>query len=96
MQIQTMYLSGSHDQYGGNQNMGEEYLHDVEFPSNRFDADADTIRVDHHGDVEEEEVETAAFGTGAVLEALDSVEGLQRRPAPSVLLSDSRSCHSIQ
>ncbi len=53
-------------------------------PANLLHADADTVGVDDHGDIEEEEVKTAALGTRAVLEALDCVEGLQRRPAPAV------------
>lgn len=55
---------------------------DVQLPANRRDADGNAIGVDDHGHVQEEEVETAAFGASAVLQALHGVQSLKRRPAP--------------
>jgi len=70
--------------YRYNLNADPANVHKVQLPSNLGDANADTVRVDDHGDVEEQKVETTALGTSAVLQALYSVEGLQRRPTPSV------------
>lgn len=58
-------------------------------PANLLHSDADTVGVDDHGDVQEEEVETATLGARAVLEALDCIEGLQRGPAPAVKCQSS-------
>lgn len=72
-------------------------VHEVQFPSNLGDANADTVRVDDHGDVQEQKVETTALGTSAVLQAFHSVEGLQRRPTPSVaLLAYARQRYKFQ
>lgn len=70
--------------YRYNLNADPADIHEVQFPSNLGDANADSVRVDDHGNVQEQEVETTALGTSAVLQALHSIEGLQRRPTPSV------------
>lgn len=61
-----------------------EYSHvnQIKLPADGLHAHRDTVRVDDHGDVEEQKVETRALGAGAVLQALDGVESLQRREAP--------------
>lgn len=63
-------------------NANPHNIHKVKFPANLLDSNGDTVGVDHHGDVEEEEVETGTLGTSTVLETLDSVEGLEGSPAP--------------
>lgn len=43
----------------------------------------DTVGVDNHGNVEEEEVQPRTFSTGTVLETFDGVEGLEGSEPPS-------------
>ena len=72
---------------------------EVEFPADLGNANADTVGVDDHGDVEEEEVQSGTLGSGTVLKALDGVEGLERSPSPceedaeEVDGDDSTVCH---
>ena len=54
----------------------------TEPPSNLLHALADAICVDHHGNVEEQEISAGALGPRAVLETLDRVQRLQRREPP--------------
>ena len=55
----------------------------VKLPSDLCNTDTDTVGIDHHGNVEEEEVESGTLGTGTVLETFDSVEGLEGGETPS-------------
>lgn len=72
---------------------------EVQFPANLSDTDANTVGVDDHGDVEEEEVQAGTLGSGTVLQALNGVEGLERSPSPceedaeEVDGDDSTICH---
>lgn len=52
--------------YRYNLNANPADVHEVQFPSNFGYANADTVRVDDHGNVQEQEVETTALGTSAV------------------------------
>lgn len=54
----------------------------VEAPLDLLHAHADAVRVDDHGDVQEQEVEAGPLGPHAVVEHLDGVQRLQRREAP--------------
>lgn len=65
-----------------NLNANPHNIHKIQLPANLLDADGDTVGVDDHGDVEEEEVETGALGASTVFETLDGVEGLEGGPAP--------------
>lgn len=54
----------------------------VQLPADGLHADADAVRVDYHGDVEEQVVEAGPLGARPVLQALNRVQRLQRREPP--------------
>jgi len=56
-------------------------VHKIQLPPNLLNPYRDAIRIHHHGNVQEQKVETRPLCTRAVLQALDRVERLQRSPA---------------
>ena len=57
-------------------------VNQVQLPSDLRNANGDTISVNDHGNVEEEEVESGTLGSGTILETLNGVEGLERCESP--------------
>lgn len=55
----------------------------VQLPSDLLHTNRDTVCVDDHGNVEEEEVGPRTLGSSPVLQTLYSVQGLKRCPTPS-------------
>lgn len=58
-------------------------VHEVQLPPNLFNTHRDPIRVDHHGDVEEKEIQPGPLSARAVFQTFNRIQSLQRRPAPS-------------
>ena len=54
----------------------------VQLPADRLNSYRDSICINYHSDVEEQEVGAGSFGSGAVLEAFYGVECLQGCPTP--------------
>lgn len=69
-----------------------EYSHvnQIQLPADGLHAHRDTVGVDDHGDVEEQEVEARTLGTSAVLQALDGIESLQRSETPGKAYTESK------
>src|SRR5690242_6370267 len=79
-------LSGSLDEEEedkGKLNTDPANVHQVQLPANLLHTDGNTVCVDDHGDVEEEEVGSRTLRTGPVLKTLDSVQSLEWCPTPS-------------
>src|SRR5687767_7514526 len=80
--IQTQYTMSNKVLANEENKLQSEETCLTELPANLLHAFADAVRVDDHGNVQEQEVSTRTLGTRTVLETFNSVESLERRETP--------------
>lgn len=66
----------------GNFDADPDNVYQVQLPLNLFHTDRDTVRVDDHGNVEEEKVGSGSLGPSPVLKTLYGVQSLEWCPTP--------------